>query len=286
MKTNKKNEERRNLFTDDLTFALVMRDEEICKGMLARILPETEFGEIRLATKEHPLFSDEPLTVEQQKSLKLDLDAHGVRFDAYAKAEHMWAEIEMQTYTDDQIGKRSRYYHANMDMDYLEEGKPYKNLKTTYVIFICTFDYMGAGEPVYFFQSYDTNSGLYFDDFRYTIVLNTSCDPQKVPERLRPLFAYINDPNRVEDEFIQTIEDRVQKFNSREWRNKQMTLAHLMENAEERGRKEGRKEGLLEGEKRMKMLYKALKEVNRLEELSRAIEEEVYLAALFEEFNL
>ena len=64
MKMNKKNEERRNLFTDDLTFALVMRDEKICKGMLARILPETEFGEIRLATKEHPLFSDEPLTVE------------------------------------------------------------------------------------------------------------------------------------------------------------------------------------------------------------------------------
>ena len=130
MKPNKKNKERRNLFTDDLTFALVMRDEAICRGLLERILPETEFGEIRLTTKEHPLFSDEPLTVEQQKSLKLDLDAHGVRFDAYAKSEQMWAEIEMQTYTDDYIGKRSRYYHANMDMDYLEAGKPYKSLKT------------------------------------------------------------------------------------------------------------------------------------------------------------
>jgi len=87
--------------------------------------------------------------------LKLDLDAHGVRFDAYAKSEQMWAEGEMQTYTEEYIGKRSRYYHANMDMDYLEAGKPYKTLKTTYVIFICTFDFVGAGEPVYFFQSYD-----------------------------------------------------------------------------------------------------------------------------------
>ena len=208
----KNNEERRNLFTDDLTFALVMRDEAICRGLLERIFPETEFGEIRLATKEHPWFSDEPLTVEQQKSLKLDLDAHGVRFDAYAKSEQMWAEIEMQTYTDDHIGKRSRYYHANMDMDYLEAGKPYKSLKTTYVIFICTFDYMGADEPVYFFQSFDVKNGLCFDDCRYTIVLNTKCDPSKVPEKLRPLFAYINDPNRVEDEFIQSIEERVQKF--------------------------------------------------------------------------
>ena len=103
----------------------------------------------------------------------------------------------------------------------------------------CTFDYIGANEPVYFFQSFDIKNGLYFDDFRYTIVLNTKCDSSKVPEKLRSLFAYINDPERVDDEFIQAIEERVQKFNSREWRNKQMTLAHLMENAEERGRKEG-----------------------------------------------
>ena len=65
-----------------------------------------------------------------------------------------------------------------------------------------------------------------------------------------------------------------------------MTLAHLMENAEERGRKEGLKEGRAEGEARMKELYKILNEQNRLEELSRAMEDEVYLAALFEEFKL
>lgn len=52
MMNNKTQEgERRNLFTDDLTFALVMRDEAICKGLLERILLETEFGEIRLTTK-------------------------------------------------------------------------------------------------------------------------------------------------------------------------------------------------------------------------------------------
>ena len=42
MMNNKTQEgERRNLFTDDLTFALVMRDEAICKGLLERIIPET-----------------------------------------------------------------------------------------------------------------------------------------------------------------------------------------------------------------------------------------------------
>lgn len=36
--------------TDDFIFSLVMRNVEICKGMLERIIPETEFGEIHLST--------------------------------------------------------------------------------------------------------------------------------------------------------------------------------------------------------------------------------------------
>lgn len=200
-------------FTDDFIFALVMRDVKICKGLLERIIPETEFGEIRLISCEHPLFSDVPLTVEQQKSLKFDFDAKGVRFDAYAKSDNLWAEVEMQTYSEEHIGKRSRYYHANMDVDFLESGKPYSELKRSYVIFICTFDYVGAGEAVYFFQNYDAKNGLYFDDEAYTIVLNTRCDPEKVPDRLKPLFAYINDAEKVgDDPFIQDLDAQVQKF--------------------------------------------------------------------------
>ena len=149
-------------FTDDLIFSLVMRDEEICKGLLERILPDEEFGEIKLAMKEHPLFSDEPLTVEQQKSLKFDLDAHGVRFDAFAKNDQMWAEIEMQTYKEKFLGKRARFYQANMDIDCLEAGKSYKDLKRSYIIFICTYDYKDAGDAVYFFQTYDPKEEVVF----------------------------------------------------------------------------------------------------------------------------
>ena len=177
------------VFTDDFIFSLVMRDEEICKELLERILPDTEFGEIKLANKEHPLFSEEPLTVEQQKSLNLGLDVHGVRFDAFAKSSNMWAEIEMQTYTDVHIGKRSRYYHSTMDMDYLEPGRSYDTLKPTYVIFICTFDYMGAGKPVYYFQSFDIKNQLPFDDERFTIVLNTKSNPEKSTGKIENTFC-------------------------------------------------------------------------------------------------
>ena len=95
-------------FTDDFIFNLVMRDKEICAGFLKMILPDEEFTEIRLLPKNHSLFSDEPLdmedfdpakmAVEIQKSLKFEKGKHGVRFDALVKGPEQWAEIEMQTY--------------------------------------------------------------------------------------------------------------------------------------------------------------------------------------------
>ena len=61
-----------------------------------------------------------------------------------------------------------------------------------------------------------------------------------------------------------------------------MTLAHLMENAEERGRKEGRVEGV----ERVNQLIQALIQAGRLDDLERASRDAKYQEELFEEFNL
>lgn len=61
-----------------------------------------------------------------------------------------------------------------------------------------------------------------------------------------------------------------------------MTLAHLMENAEERGRKEGRAEGV----ERVNQLIQALIQAGRLDDLERASRDAEYQETLFEEFNL
>lgn len=208
-------------FTNDFIFSLVMRNPEICKGILERILPETEISNITLSPSEHPLLWDDSLSVETQKSLKFASDIHGVRFDAYIQSENMWAEIEMQTATSNHIGKRSRYYHANMDIDFLEAGMPYKDLKKSYVIFICTFDYMKKGAPVYHFRNFDNTTGTYLDDDSHTIILN-------------------------------------------------MTLAHLMEQAEDR----------------MAQLARILLESDRDNDLLHAAQDPEYRKKLFEEFSL
>ena len=230
-------------FTDDLMFSLVVRDENICRQLLERILPDEKFGEIRIEN------ADDDLYVETQKSIKFPLGAHGVRLDAFIKSGNVWAEIELQTYTGDHIAKRSRYYQANMDLDFLNEGHKYRELPRSYVIFICTYDYIGADLPVYYFEKFDRQNCLQFGDEAYSIILNTACSPEKVPQPLKALFEYINDPTKGSgDALVDDIDRQVSRFNTDEWRRRHMTLQELMDRNYEQGLEKGLEKGRAEGE--------------------------------------
>ncbi len=245
-------------FTRDEIFMNVMRSPKICRALLELILPNEEIGAIRIKKSDNPLLdnseidedADESdaadkdseqidllknLSVETQKTLKLEADAHGVRFDAFVESSKLWADIEMQTSDGLELDKRARYYHANIDLDFLEQGKRYEELKPSYVIFICTFDHFNMDEPVYFFRSWDVEKSLPLKDLSYTIVLNTKCSPEKVPEALKPFYEYLNDPKKNQaSELTRMIDERVRKFNSNEWRQRYMTFEYILN---EQGRK-------------------------------------------------
>ena len=274
-------------FTNQFTFSMVMRDPVICKGMLDRILPDVNFGEVKNTNE----FTDEELrqylenyfeSIETEKTLNLVPNAHGVRFDAQIKGTDKWAEIEMQTHKGEHIGKRARYYLANVDMEVLAKGKPYSELPPSYVIFICTYDDMGKGEPVYSFLYYDPKISLPLGNETYIIILNTKCDPKLVPEQLKPLYAYVNDPGRIEDEFIQQLDERVQQYNSKEWRLVQVTLEHMLKDKEQRDIEKGR----AEERERINMLNKRLSEVGRIDDLIKSTTDADFQQQLLAEFNL
>ena len=50
---------------------------------------------------------------------------------------------ERQVKKKSALGKRSRYYQSQMDMEMLLSGSEYEELPNTYVIFICDFDPFG-----------------------------------------------------------------------------------------------------------------------------------------------
>ena len=116
------------------------------------------------------------------------------------------------------------------------------------MLFICTFDYFGLDEPKYVDESYIPKNNLHFDDGTSKMILNTKCSPDKVPEKLRAFYKYINDPTEIDSKLVEDIDKRVRKYNTPEWRERQLTFGHMLDEAEKKGLEQGRTEGLAEGE--------------------------------------
>ena len=100
---------------------------------------------------------------------------------------------------------------------------------------------------MYYSRNYDENI-LLLGDNTCKIIMNTKCTPEKVPEKLRAFYRYLNDPDSgCGDEFVERLDNRVEKYNTSEWRRKLMTLGELMDRNHEIGYKEGHESGLKEG---------------------------------------
>ena len=108
--------------------------------------------------------------------------------------------------------------------------------------------YIGADLPVYFFEKFDRQNCFQFGDEASSIILNTACSPEKVPQPLKPLFEYINDPTKGSgDALVDDIDRQVSRFNTDEWRRRHMTLQELMDRNYEQGLEKGIEQGLEKG---------------------------------------
>ena len=102
------------VFSDDFMFGAVMREPDICKGVLERLL------QIQIDHIEYP---------ELQKSISPLYSQKGVRLDVYVTGSGRSFDVECQSYTVKDIGKRTRYYQSMIDVDSLLKGASYSKLK-------------------------------------------------------------------------------------------------------------------------------------------------------------
>lgn len=142
---------------DNFMFGAVMMDEDNCKGLLERVL------EIQI----------DRVDVSKEKSIVYHPEYKGVRLDVYAKDEKQTRyNVEMQVERKPALGKRSRYYQSQMDMEMLLTGEDYTELPNTYVIFICDFDPFGDGLYRYSTGMVCEETGKSVSDGVKTIYLN------------------------------------------------------------------------------------------------------------------
>ena len=101
-----------------------------------------------------------------------------------------------------------------MDTHFLKKGRPYKDLKPSYVIFICMKDTFNKGEAIYQFQMIDKNLQLQLSDETYTIILVINCPKGKIPKEPETFFTYVECKEVDEnDDFVKRIHEKVEEVN-------------------------------------------------------------------------
>lgn len=217
---------------DNFMFGAVMSIEENCIAFLEMVLG----------------FPIEKVVVSKERSMIYHPEYRGVRLDIYARNEkHTHYNVEMQARRQADLGKRSRYYHSQIDVECLEKGLPYEELPDTFVIFICDFDPFGCGLYYYSFQNEcqeDTRAKLC--DGNKTIFLSTrGKNREQIPQSLVKFLKFVEadlaeSEEDFDDELVRQFQTSIRKIKtSREMGERYMLFEELL--------KEERQEGLAEG---------------------------------------
>ena len=149
-------------FTDDGMFQAVMHEPGISEAVVERLL------HVKVKKIVYP---------ELEKTIEPFYTTKGVRLDVYLKDEDKIIDVELQTYKQDTIGKRTRYYQSMIDIDSLMKGQDYAELLDSYVLFICKSDPFqnenekGFGLPCYTFKNVCLENGAVSLDDKSTKVL-------------------------------------------------------------------------------------------------------------------
>ena len=104
--------------------------------------------------------------------------------------------MEVQTSDKKNLPRRMRYYQSTIDISILKRGVDYKELKASYVIFICNYDEFGRGRYIYTFENTCREEpGLTFGDDAYKVVVNTKGCRGEVSEEL--MEGYCSHPSQT-----------------------------------------------------------------------------------------
>ena len=184
------------------------------------------------------------------------IDKRGVRLDAYLDDGKTIYNIEMQTAEYGALPQRARLYQAHIDINQLERGQNFDELRPSYVIFICTFDPFGQSRYQYSFRNVCRETGEELQDEAYKLFFNTTGTEGEISPSLREMLQYINNPGafpvqKSKVELIHQIETAVEEANQdEEWRRMYMTWQIRQREAELLGEKRGIAIGEERGEKR------------------------------------
>ena len=300
----------RSSLCNPVMFSTVMKDEELFRGLLARVLPERKIRSLRLRDhqEEAPLFLPETL-LHTEHSVIINPYAKSVRFDVLFEDDDTWFDVECQAADTRELPQRSRYYHAVAAVDSLTRGQEYEELQPGYVIFICLFDLFGQDEPVYSFEMVDIKNSLHLNDGQFTIFLNSKCGRDDIPRELRNLFQYLEeDTVAEEDPWLVRLQTAVKAMENEkevrsrmtlydEWVRTATALEKYKKKLEESEKARQTEKQQAEAEKKQaeaekkqveaeKQLLEYLLDQDRIDDLKKSMKDSTYKEALLRELKM
>ena len=233
-----------------LVFAIVMRDREMCLGLLNRIFRDRKVIDVRF--QDAIRITSEATVIEaiESKSVRLDILVEGIEDEGKA----FWADLEMQVEEERDLILRARYAHGITDVSMLRRGDEYGRLRAGYVVYICSFDPFSLGRGIYSFRMTEDETGLKLNDEYYTIYVNTKAYQNMEKEGsdgFYSLLEYIDTGKLPQgDEYLARLDEKVmeltEKIGDRVMRlDEDMKLREIEVGKRERAK--GREEGLAEG---------------------------------------
>ena len=229
-------------FTNDLIFRWVMEHEENCLAILRVILPELKITAVKRRENEHPV-----------NYLAFD-DERGVRFDAIIEDDReRFYDVEMQVANQPGLGKRVRYYQAQIDQETLKKGEDYDDLRESYVIFFCAFDPCGQDRRLYQFHYYeDVDRQLRLPTNSHVILINALGTKGQITPALAAVLDVMNRRRDNQNPLAISLVKEIDGYNRDKKRrralmNLQMRLKDEWRLGLSEGFDQGRAEGKAEG---------------------------------------
>ena len=221
-------------FTNDLIFRWVMEHEENCLAILRAILPDLKITAVKRRENEHPI-----------NYLAFD-DERGVRFDAIIEDDReRFYDVEMQVANQPVLGKRVRYYQAQIDQETLKKGEDYDDLRESYVIFFCTFDPCGQDRRLYQFHYYeDDDRQLRLPTNSHVILINALGTKGQITPALAAVLDVMNRRRDNANPLAVRLVKEIDGYNrDKKRRRALMNLKMRLKDERRLGLSEGRAEG-------------------------------------------
>ena len=167
----------------------------------------------------------------------------------YLVLSNPYEAVDVQAVTKKDLAKRIRYYQSTLDTAHLDKGHYYDTLPESFIIFLCPFDYMEYGLPVYtFYTICEQDKEIQLQDGITKIILNSTASDKEESIELRAVLDYMNGKVTTSDPYIQDLEHAVADAKQNEkWRKDYMRFSPVEMDARIEGREEGLEEGLVKG---------------------------------------